>query len=404
MTAPDGNQFSVGRSQMVQSVTAQNAAASEPRNAALDGFRGLMTAFVLVSHYLAEVPHGQPVFMVGWIAVTSFFVLSGFLVGRLIIEKQDRANFFTVFYIRRFCRTLPVYFVCVTLVFGCLTWYAAAPWISAHKAFPLWSYLVFVQNFFFVAANSTGQHWLTPTWTLAIEEQFYLFVPALFFIVPRRHLPAVLIAGVALTVGFRAFVVYSGTMPQMARLVLLPGVADMLFCGLIAAVLWKTEGIDWPRHDQTLRIAPLVLLLVCGLLRMLDGETGKSFEILGPLALSAAAAAFILSLVRGAPEAKRFASPVLCFLGNTSYSIYLTHLSVVGLVHGLVLGRAADIGTPAQLALTLASIPLAVLLGWVLTKLVEQPITAYGRSWAWSKSRRPQRLPVITAPGAALPA
>ena len=383
---------------------AVSGAVGEQRMVALDGLRGLMTVFVLVSHYLGEVQHGKSAFIVGWIAVTCFFVLSGFLVGRLIMEKQDRANFFVVFYVRRFCRTLPVYLVCVTLVFACIMYFKAAPWLDLRATFPLWSYLTFVQNFFFVATNTTGPHWLAPTWTLAIEEQFYLFVPALFFIVPKRYLLAVLGLGLALTVEFRAFVVLSGTMPQMARLVLLPGVADMLFCGLFAAVLWKTEGIDWARYDLALRVATPLLLVLASVLRILDGAKGQSFEIFGGLLVSIAAACFILSLVRGAPEARRFTSPILCFFGNTSYSVYLTHLTVLGLVHGLVLGTKPDVGTPAQLALTLAAMPLAVLVGWIGTKLVEQPITAYGRSWAWSKHKRPVGQTASGFDGVASPA
>lgn len=72
-------------------------APAEPRIVALDGFRGAMTLLVLFSHYFGEVAHGVPGVSLGWVAVQAFFVLSGFLVGRLILEKQDRANFFVVF-------------------------------------------------------------------------------------------------------------------------------------------------------------------------------------------------------------------------------------------------------------------------------------------------------------------
>ncbi len=366
-------------------------ASNEPRMVALDGFRGLMTVFVLVSHYFAEVPHGQPAFAIAWIAVVAFFVLSGFLVARLILEKQDRANFFVVFYARRLCRTLPVYIVCVTLVFACIVYFASASWLDVRATFPLWSYLTFVQNFFFVSTNTIGPHWLAPTWTLAVEEQFYLLAPAFFFIVPRRHLLPALSFGLVLSVAFRAYVVLTGALPPMATLVLLPGIADTLISGLIAGVLWKTPGIDWARHDLTLRVLPPVLLVATIALKLIDGAHGHSFAIFGGLLVSIASASFILSLVRGAPEAKRFNSPILCFFGNTSYSVYLTHLTVLGLLHGLILGGRPDIATPLQLMVTLAALPLAVLVGWIGTKLVERPITAYGRSWTWSKQSRPMR-------------
>ena len=75
----------------------------------LDGLRGLMTVMVIVSHYFGELEHGVRAVMVGWIAVNMFFVLSGFLIGRLILERRHHANFFAVFYVRRFCRIIPAY-------------------------------------------------------------------------------------------------------------------------------------------------------------------------------------------------------------------------------------------------------------------------------------------------------
>ena len=362
---------------------------AEPRIVALDGFRGLMTIAVVLSHYFGEVAHPIHALAVGWVAVQAFFVLSGFLVGRLILDKQDRANFFAVFYVRRFCRTLPVYLVCVTVVFACVKVFNNAEWLDIAVQFPLWSYLTFTQNFFFVSTNSIGPHWLAPTWTLAVEEHFYLFAPALFFIVPRRHLMAVFAAGLVLSTAFRAYILCSGTLPPFAALVLLPGIADTLICGMMAALLFKTDGIDWRRHDFAVRaVAPLMLLATAGL-AMIGGTTGKPFLIFCELTVSIAVAAFLLSVLRGAPEAKRLTSPILCFFGRTSYSVYLTHLTVLGLAHGLILKSQPDLTTPAQWALTAACVPAAILIGWIGTKLVEEPITAYGRSWKWSKYRRP---------------
>jgi peptidoglycan/LPS O-acetylase OafA/YrhL len=80
---------------------------ADRRIVALDGVRGLMTILVVLSHYFGEVPHGLSVFLLGRMAVETFFVLSGFLVGGLILGKMHHDNFFQVFYVRRVCRTLP---------------------------------------------------------------------------------------------------------------------------------------------------------------------------------------------------------------------------------------------------------------------------------------------------------
>jgi peptidoglycan/LPS O-acetylase OafA/YrhL len=360
----------------------------EPRIRALDGLRGLMTIMVVISHFFAEVAHGFAALAFGWIAVTMFFVLSGFLVGRLILEKQDRANFFKVFYMRRVCRTLPVYVFCVTLVFLIMTALPQAPWLDAEVMFPLWSYLTFTQNFFMVATDSIGPHWLAPTWTLTVEEHFYLLAPALFFVVPRRWLFAVLALCALLVILFRALVFDAGLFSPMVCLTLLPGVGSGLLCGLMAGVAIKTEGIAWARYDQLLRGGPLALLVLTGALKVIDGDEGQVFNILSDTTVSAACALYILAVVRGAPEGKRLESRVLCFFGITSYSVYLTHLAVLGLMHGLILGTRPDIATASQIAVTVAALPVVVLVGWVFTRLVEEPITRYGRSFKWSAERR----------------
>jgi peptidoglycan/LPS O-acetylase OafA/YrhL len=369
---------------------------AEPRNLALDGFRGLMTVFVLVSHYFGEVKHGTPVLAVGWIAVVSFFVLSGFLVGRLILEKQDRANFFAVFYIRRACRTLPVYAVCVLVVYALLRMLAGASWLEGRVEFPLWSYLTFTQNALIAMTGSFGAHWLAPTWTLAVEEQFYLIAPALFYFVPRRILPHALVAGMLMSIGYRALAVQTGFVPEIAIAVLLPGVADTLIIGLLAAMAFKSSLVATKRFDLVLRLAPLVLIFMAIGPKLSPELHRQLFLTLVVPVTAIAAALLIMGLARGVPEAKRYGSRALCFFGRTSYSIYLTHLAVLGLIHGLILGSKPDVATPEQVLVTAAAVPLAVLVGWLGTVLVEQPITAYGRSWAWSRERR-ARQPQLPA-------
>ncbi len=364
---------------------------AEPRVVALDGLRGLMTIMVVVSHYFAEVPSGLKGLSFGWIAVTMFFVLSGYLVGRLILEKMDRANFVVVFYVRRVCRTLPVYFFCVALVFAAITIFAGRPWAHADNLFPLWSYLTFFQNFYMVANDSIGAHWLAPTWTLTVEEHFYLIAPAVFFLVPRRLLIPVFTGALVAALGYRYAVFEAGLMPRMAGLCLLPGVADGLLCGLIAGILIKTDGIDWKRYDLLLRVGPLVALVAAIGLKRLDGDTGASFDVYSNLIISIGCAMYILAIVRGSPEGKRLEHPFYCFFGNNSYSIYLTHLAVLGLMHGLILDGAPGLTTPAQIAVTFAALPLCVFIGWLFTQVVEVPITTYGRSWKWSKERRAPR-------------
>jgi peptidoglycan/LPS O-acetylase OafA/YrhL len=363
-----------------------SAGRADQRIVALDGLRGLMTIVVVLSHFFAEVPHGIGAFAMGWIAVIVFFVLSGFLIGRLILEKMHCSNFLTVFYIRRILRTLPVYVVCCTIVYGFLTYHAGQPWVASEVVFPFWSYLTFTQNFYMVHANHIGAHWLAPTWTLAVEEHFYLLGPALFFVIARRWLVWVLAALMLASLAARGVIFYGGFEPMIA-LSLLPFMAFTILAGLIAAVLLKTPGINWEEYDFTLRVVPIAALFACAGLLMVDGGSGSHFRTFGPFVISLGSASFMMAIARGAPEANRLESPFLCFFGTTSYSVYLTHLMVLGLMHGVILGTRPDLGTPAQYAVTVAALPVTVLVGWVVTRLVEAPISAYGRSFKWRMDR-----------------
>ena len=375
-------------------------AAMERRIVALDGFRGLMTVLVVFSHFYGEVRSGIPALMMGWLAVDAFFVLSGYLIGRLILDKAKHKNFFWIFYVRRICRTFPIYFFCVIGVFYINDVFHPATTYQEQATFPLWTYVTFVQNFWMVSYDAIGQHWLSPTWTLAVEEQFYLIAPAMIVFTPRRFLMPVLVSLVALAMASRIYFLNSSEISNFAAQIMLISNADVLVAGIIAAVALRTWKLDWARYDQFLRVAPVVLLSATMVLAIIMGSESYIFKSLAQTLVSAAFALMIMSLVRGSPEAARYEHKVLRFFGNISYAVYLTHLTVPGILHNLVLGTVPDIGTPAQIAVTTAALPLTVLISWILTKLVEEPITAYGRSFKWSKEtveRQAQSRPAAQA-------
>ena len=352
---------------------------SDRRITTLDGLRGLAAIMVVVSHYFAELPGGISALMFGWIGVDIFFVLSGFLIGKLILERQHHSNFFSVFYVRRTFRIIPAYVVTVVALFVLID-RLPAEWTDAETTFPLWSYLLFVQNFYMASTGSMGAHWLAPTWTLAVEEHFYLLIPAVIVFTPRRWLTSVLIVTAIAALIMRAAIFYGG-LSELAAFVLLPGRADTLICGLLAAIAFKSGLIDWQRLIPAMRIFPIAALVATILARLISPEL---FNVLGPLFVGAGCAVYILCIVLGTPEAQRYHSKVLQFFGNNGYCLYLTHLPILGLMHGLILGAKPALITPAQWMVTLAALPICVLVGWAMTKLIEEPLTHYGRTWHWS--------------------
>jgi peptidoglycan/LPS O-acetylase OafA/YrhL len=366
-----------------------DAAVTPPRTPALDGIRGAFTLMVIVSHFFGEVPNGWDVAKVGWVGVIGYFALSGFLIGRLILERMAHVNFVTVFYVRRFLRLMPPYFIVLLAAYGIYGVAAHRHWVDVDHMFPAWTYLTFTQNFYMVHSGSIGPHWLAPTWTLAVEEHFYLIAPAALMFTPRRHLlKSLLVLGVA-SLALRIAIFEFGVLPSMAGRTLLACIADTIIAGMIAATLWKTEGFPWARYDVHLRAGAPVLLFVAALLQVIDNRIGTSlFATFGTTLMAIGLSCLLLALMRNAPEARRFESPLLCFFGHTAYCIYLTHLTVLGLMHGLILGSRPDVATPEQMLVTCAAFGVSISVGWAFYKTVEEPCMAYARRFTWSAAKR----------------
>ena len=345
------------------------------RDTALDGFRGLMTLLVLVSHYFAEIAGGYPRGAAGFVAVDGFFVLSGMMVGRLVLEKGAAANFMAVFYLRRVFRTFPIYFTCLAVSLAG----EAVVGLPGNAHVPAWSYFAFVNNIFSGFTGDVGRPWLSPYWTMAVEEQFYLVAPALLIFTPRRaRLPA-LGAIVAFAILCRAIFLWQGA-PGTASTLLLVSRADCLAIGLACAVLLNGSG-DWRKR---LWLSPVAVL--CAL--ALGAWFGPpAMVLIGHTLICAALAVYLMAVAQGAPERKSLDTRLLRYCGDTSYAIYLLHMPVLWFLHAGLRGASPTLATLPGLLTTLLCIPVTFAAAHLLTRFVEAPITALGRSFAWGPPR-----------------
>jgi peptidoglycan/LPS O-acetylase OafA/YrhL len=138
---------------------------------ALDGIRGLAVLMVIAYHVLA--------FPVGWMGVDLFFVLSGFLITSILIDTKESPTYFRDFYIKRVLRIFPLYFGVLILYFT--PFLLARGSVVARESLP---YFAYVQNVKFSVENSWPTDYrfaLNHFWSLAIEEQFYIFFPFIVY-------------------------------------------------------------------------------------------------------------------------------------------------------------------------------------------------------------------------------
>lgn len=175
---------------------------------ALDGLRGAAIFSVLCFHFFVDdgytasgvVKFLLPLAKMGWMGVDVFFVLSGFLITGILIRARPATNYYRVFYIRRVLRIFPVYYLAVALIF-CVAvplgrhveFFRLHPAGSFGPYAPLW-YWVNLSNLH-TAFYPLLIPMLSPFWSLAIEEQFYLVWPAVVRNLRQQSLMALCLLG-----------------------------------------------------------------------------------------------------------------------------------------------------------------------------------------------------------------
>jgi peptidoglycan/LPS O-acetylase OafA/YrhL len=363
----------------------------------LDGFRGLAILLVLIWHYFVVPAHLPPrhilapvlaALQLTWSGVDLFFVLSGFLIGGILLDNREATNLPRVFYTRRTCRIFPAYFAWVSLflVAQAMNLARAVPWLFDLGPLQAWPYLLYVQNFSMASAGTLGANWLAVTWSLAIEEQFYVLLPLTIRLSPRRALPWALGVLVLLTPGVRLAVAALHPHGALAAYVLLPCRWDALFLGVFGAMLLRApQQRGWlDAHPRLLATAFLVLLGGVGVLTARGSGIGsRTMTAVGYTWL----AMFYLSLlwiVVGGPwqwvrDLLRHRALVL--LGSLSYGIYLLHQGCRALLLFALRGQEVPVLAGfADFAVTALALAVTVAVAAASFRWFESPLIRLGHS------------------------
>jgi peptidoglycan/LPS O-acetylase OafA/YrhL len=167
----------------------------------LDGIRGFAVLIVVLFHYLNNSYLNSDKFQLnncenlfssftsyGWAGVNLFFVISGYLIGTILLLNKRSDNVVKVFYIRRFLRIVPLYFFLLITYYIYNTHIIMGRTDRVETHIPLEYYFGFVQNYFMSSHGIFGSAELTPTWSLAVEEQFYLVIPLIIYFFRERSI------------------------------------------------------------------------------------------------------------------------------------------------------------------------------------------------------------------------
>lgn len=336
---------------------------SSRRLPSLDGLRGLAILLVVAFH-LGFVVHpagsgpARTYVPGGYVGVDVFFVLSGFLITALLLEERHRTGgvSFRGFYSRRAYRLLPALGVLL----------AAHVAYAAYEGVPVWREVEALISISFYSSNiSQALHLYMPaelgqTWSLAVEEQFYLVWPSLLLLLlgwrlrksarTRTILPWVFISTLVLTNVARTLTWRTEGYPAA---IMMPYChADGLAIGCALAFLWK-QGKLPVRNAGRFGWAALLGLLAFTFFWP-QGPAGNLVYYGGYTLLALAAAAIVNAVLVGARGLSGLLSVrPLTAIGRVSYGLYLWHLMILDIV--VQHGSSIDAWSRAGLGLALSA-------------------------------------------------
>jgi peptidoglycan/LPS O-acetylase OafA/YrhL len=314
----------------------------------LDGVRGMAILIVMLHHAMLCAPIKatsgwqkvvSDIAGEGWIGVDLFFVLSGYLITTILLRTRDQSNYYRNFYARRTLRIFPLYYAAVLLtcvVFPLVSHGNMARSLWTHQAW-YWLYipniLIFVHGNWF---NSLFDH----TWSLAIEEQFYLVWPLTVRLLGARRLaPTVVVIALASS-GLRVWMSAHGYSEAQIRALPLSH-CDGLALGALLSSLEALKTTISLRRQLGWALLLAGAILRAPLLRPLIGNAVHDNALVGTgWTLMFGGILALLVTAPGAGLARAFSVRPLVFLGTYSYGIYLIHMPLM-LAGGKVLGHVA---------------------------------------------------------------
>jgi peptidoglycan/LPS O-acetylase OafA/YrhL len=370
---------------------------------ALDGLRGIAILLVLLRHAIFGVTSVQGVethskfahFLIAagqltWSGVDLFFVLSGFLIGGILLDARSSPRYFQTFYLRRAYRILPLYFLVVglSLLPHFLSGLVPAP---AGRFTPLpipwWTYATFTQNFWMARLGEFGPSGTGITWSLAIEEQFYLTIPLLIRKVRMRYLAAALLAVIFGAPLFRFLLHATAMHAGMASYVLMPARADALCLGVLIALLVRNHTL-WSRLQAN---RPMLWSVTAVLFAGAVFMTWRSYDALSiPMTtwgFSWLAALYTcILLIAIAPSGivpAILRNKSLMGLGTLAYCSYLIHVGVMQAVRHPLKAHFPQFPVAAWIFGGLVGMAITLLAASLSFEYFEKPLLRRGRQYSY---------------------
>jgi peptidoglycan/LPS O-acetylase OafA/YrhL len=306
----------------------------------LDAVRGVAILIVMVHNISLKYPLlGSEVWAKdGWMGVDLFFALSGFLITGILLDTKEAGKYFENFYVRRILRIWPLYYALLFFMFVVMRFLSRTEYAKVlETASSWWAFPLFLQNFLLpTVINAAGP--LAVTWSLAIEEQFYVVWAPVVRFFSVKNLWRVAIAEMCLSPGLRYFLaprhvdLYTNVFCRL----------DGLMAGAVLALLVRGEGFlpgRWLNRAW-------ILLVAGGALAIGTEALHARWIVFTFTALASAGFIFVAMYSAQKWLQAVMANRFLRYSGIISYGLYLLHKIPFGAVQVLHLDRRTWVPFP----------------------------------------------------------
>lgn len=369
----------------------------------LDGLRGLAILLVLLSHYIGTADrtplrpllrHFLGVFGAGWIGVDLFFVLSGFLIGGILFDARSSTSYFRTFYMRRVFRILPVYYLWTLLyaviVLSALTLWPGRTALRAADLREVPIQIFFLRDVVIGGMPPLALAWFMPTWSLAVEEQFYLVAPPLIRFMSPRKLVAILCLLIALLPVARfVLITRLGTLGLSLSYFTMPCRADSLAWGILLAIGWRSAAFRDFIMGRRASLQTLVAFLFAGVCALLPWFA-RPHALLGEsIGLSLLGMFFTALVLLALSQPGGWVSSVMRWralrgLGLVSYCIYVIHEAFNIYAHKFLLGSSPQVYNAKGVAVTLLAFGATLTLAALSWRYFEKPLIRRGHTYSYA--------------------
>jgi peptidoglycan/LPS O-acetylase OafA/YrhL len=301
----------------------------------LDILRAVAILFVIIDHggLLLTPALRKWTDLLVFDGVSIFFVLSGFLIGGILIKllhKQDKFDLLD-FWKRRWYRTLPNYFLVFIILLFLETLFSDG--LQASVVAP---YFVFSQNF-----NSIHPSFFPEAWSLSVEEWFYLIIPFLFFLqwelckIPPKVVLIMTAISVIIGITFYRYVQFLHN-PEISeelwdsvfrKQVLMR--LDSIMFGVLAACLYYFKSALWERYTKIWFVLGCVLFLIAKFVLPLYVSYSGIYQSVFSFTYYSVATVCLLPFLSKYQPSASFASSLITYVSLRSYAMYLINLSLV---------------------------------------------------------------------------